>query len=447
MAQDARGPWSRESRLLLLTVALCAAVLLILARLRFPAAQRVEVTTPPLERLAARASYDALAADIERAAPAITANLIVLRVVPRASTEPRRIQDELSGTPGARRVRHVVAVRTSTDTAVAALDAQTRIDGIVGQPGPGGASVVNLDPIRGWARIRVPPASTPPVQHRQVPAIPGPLYVVVAEGTQAGATLRPVFLGQSASFTSREWSRPLLPLGGISVAPGALLFTLGGEWLGAAVMDGGGLALVEAGELLDVGARLSARQPGAVGDLGVSVQRLTHELGRATGVDRGVVISEVEPDGPATGTLDAGDVVTRLGDREVATPEDFLLEVAQHPVEEPLDVSFVRSGELHVAAVTPRPVAFGTRAEAVSLVHQPGIGTRVAAGGTDFFTGLEPGDVVVGSSETRAPTPAQLRAALAGPPAREFLALVVRRNGRQQVVAVPTTGGGNASSR
>jgi len=75
---------SRESRVLVLTVVVCAGVLLLMARLRFPEpapATPPEQSPAPLERLAARASYDALAADVQRVEPAIAPNLIVLRII------------------------------------------------------------------------------------------------------------------------------------------------------------------------------------------------------------------------------------------------------------------------------------------------------------------------------------------------------------------------------
>ncbi|HVB38288.1 MAG TPA: hypothetical protein VND92_07105, partial [Vicinamibacterales bacterium] len=53
---------TRETRLLLLTIGVSVAALLLLARFRFPAqAPIVNPAPPPLERLAARATYDELA--------------------------------------------------------------------------------------------------------------------------------------------------------------------------------------------------------------------------------------------------------------------------------------------------------------------------------------------------------------------------------------------------
>jgi hypothetical protein len=52
---------TRETRLLVVTLAVSATLLLVLAQFRFPAEERVQPVgpvTPPLERLAARATFD-----------------------------------------------------------------------------------------------------------------------------------------------------------------------------------------------------------------------------------------------------------------------------------------------------------------------------------------------------------------------------------------------------
>jgi S1-C subfamily serine protease len=256
-----------------------------------------------------------------------------------------------------------------------------------------------------------------------------------------------VFLGQGTRFDSVKWSRPLLPLGGIAISPGALLFTLDGEFIGAAVVDGGAPAIVDAGDLFDVAARLDANTEGTVGDLGVSVQRLTAELALATLVDRGVLVAEVDPGGPASTVLEPGDVLTMLAGQPVTDPREFLLNVAQRRADETLEVSFVRSGTAATATLRVRAAAPGTEADALSFVREPGVGTRVERGGRERVPGLQPGDIVTRAAATAAPTPAQLRALLARASASGFLTLVVRRDGRQHVIAARLAGGSDASPR
>jgi hypothetical protein len=111
-------------------------------------------------------------------------------------------------------MRHVVALRIKAVAAVAAIDGSTRIDGIVGASVPGTAAVTGVDPIRRIGRIRVPNSSAPPIPRVSLDSLPTPLYVVVVEGTQAGVTLRPLFLGRSDRYGSSRSSpvatRPII---------------------------------------------------------------------------------------------------------------------------------------------------------------------------------------------------------------------------------------------
>ena len=143
-------------------------------------------------------------------------------------------------------------------------------------------------------------------------ALRTPVYVVAVEGTQAGVTLRPVFLGRGDRFGSARWARQLLPLGGIPVEPGALLFSLDGEFVGSVVVEDGAPAIADARDVLDSVARLASAPSAVPSTAGVSVQFLTPELASATGAPRGVVVSEVDPGGPASGILQAADVIEAL---------------------------------------------------------------------------------------------------------------------------------------
>jgi S1-C subfamily serine protease len=338
-------------------------------------------------------------------------------------------------------------MRISADTALAPIGAQSRVEGIVGDHAAAAPAVLGMDPVRGWALVRVPASTEPVSQLRPISSLPTPIYVVVAEGTQAGATLRPVFLGQGTRFDSVKWSRPLLPLGGIAISSGALLFTLDGEFIGAAVVDGGAPAVVGARDLFDAAERLTANAEGTVGDLGVVVQRLTAELALATRVDRGIVVADVDADGPASTVLAPGDVLTMLAGQPVTDPGEFFLQVAQRRVDENVEVSFVRSGTAAKAMLTVRAASPVAETEAMSLVREPGLGTRVERGGRERVPGLQPGDIVTRAAATAAPTPAQLRALLAQASTSEFLTMVVRRDGRQRVVAARVPVGSNATTR
>ena len=437
---------SRESRLLLLTVAVCVAVLLVLARVRFPEAPlAVDTAALPLERLAGRASYDALAADVQRVEPMIGPSLVVLRVAPRVPAGPLDIRDVLARPESPSGVRHVVALRVGADTALAALDADARIDGIVG--GSGGAQVLAADPVRRIARLRVPEAAVRQIPQLPLASLPTPVYVVVVEGTQAGVTLRPAFLGRGDRFGSVRWAQPLLPLGGIAVAPGALLFSLAGEFIGTVVVENGAPAIAGARDVLDVVERLGSSSLPPPLDLGLAVQALTPALSAALGAGRGVVVSEVHPGGAAS-ALQAGDVITAVDGWSTDDPDELLLRLASRQAGDAPAVVVVRGGE---STTVTLPLAAAAR-EAVpdvplALAVERGVGTRVEQGEGVSATGLLPGDVITRAGATEAPTPAQVRRLLAAPTPSGWTTVVVRRAGRQHVVAVPVAARSDAAAR
>jgi hypothetical protein len=455
MSESSSGRWrvSRESRLLLLTVAVCIVALVLLARLRFPASPPV-VESPaaapaPLERLAARASYDALAADIERVEPIIAPSLIVLRVAAPLPSAPRDVHDALVPSDAPPLVRHVAAVRIGRDIAVAAIDSGTRIDGIVGERTSGTASVLSVDPVRRIGLVRVPEAPVRQLPQLPLASLPTPLYVVVVEGTQAGVTLRPVFLGRGDRFTSSRWSRPLLPLGGIAVTPGALLFSLAGEFIGTVVMENGAPTIAGAQDVVETGERLAGTAPPVPANAGIAVQALTSPLRAALAVRQGVVVSNVDRGGPADGQLEVADVITAVGEWSTDSPDDLLLRLASQQAGDMVTMTVVRNGETRTAALVlqPTPVA-PAEATSIAFVTARGVGTRVIESSSGIAeSGLEPGDLVVRAGATRAPTAAQVRRVLAQPTPSGLALLVITRQGHQRVVAVPAGGRDDATGR
>lgn len=439
---------SRESRLLLLTVGVCAVVLLLMARLRFPQrAPAVDSSAPaPLERLAARASYDALAADIQRVEPMIAPNLIVLRVAPQLSSAPRDMRDALAPPDSPSIVRHVAALRINADTAIAVLDSGTRIDGIVGPSAAGTAAVLAVDRIRRIARIHVPDAAVPELSQVSLASLPTPLYVVVVEGTQAGVTLRPLFLGRGDRFSSSRWSRPLLPLGGIAVTPGALLFSLSGEFIGTVVIENGAPSIAGARDVIETGKRLAATTP-APTDIGIAVQPLTSALATALAAPRGVVVSEVHDGGPADGKLEPADVITAVDDWSTNDPDAFLLRLASYSAGDTVTITAIRNGEAQTMKVVLESAAAAASAVPVAFAFERGIGTRVETGGSLVVPGLEPGDMITRAGATKAPTPLQVRKALTQSTPTGLATLIIRRDSRQRIVAVPVIERGNATAR
>jgi len=224
------------------------------------------------------------------------------------------------------------------------------------------------------------------------------------------------------------------------VTRGALFFTLDGAFLGSAVVEDGMLAIVGARDLLDTAERLTS-MPAPPADPGLAVQPLTVALSFATGASRGVVVSEVFPGGPAAGVLEAGDVITELDGQTVDSPEHVLLRLGTSYGDEPVSITVVRNGETRSATLRGHrgPVPASTDDDALTFASVPGAGTAMTAvhPGSPFeAAGLSAGDLIVRAGNVSAPTPAQVRRAIADTDPGDFLLLAVRRDDRQRVVAV-----------
>jgi hypothetical protein len=440
---------SREVRLLIVTVLIAGSVLLLLARLRFPERPAaLDTSTQPLERLAARASFEELATQVARLETTVAANLIVLSLTSDDGPHPLRLAD-ISDERGADDDgRHVPALRIDAATAVACMPPSARIAGVVGRTDRIElASIIGRDVVRHVARVRVPEGSPPAVRPLALSALRTPTYVVAVEGTRAGVTVRPVFLGRSDRFTSARWTRPLLPLGGAPVTTRARVLTLDGEFLGCAVVDGGTAAIASATDVLDAADRMRA---GRLQEPGIAVQLLTAPVAAATGASRGVVVAEVLDGGAAAGVLEPGDVVVDLDGRPVGDPKSLLFDLAARLSEGPIKVSFVRGrqareGELQARAQTAATVQGEARFD-----HVPRVGTRVNTvpeGSPLAAAGLAAGDTIVAIGDRTAPTPAQVTTALRDTAGGRAVLVVVRRGTRQHVTAVRTDAVSDVAAR
>ena len=432
---------SHESRLLLITIAICVAVLLLLSRLRFPEAPPVvDASVPPLERLASRVSSDALTADVERLEALVSPSIVVLTAQAPSTPAPRRLADVIGESPAWSEARHVVAMRLDETTAVAVVPAGVRLRAVGGDPGPAvPATLIGTDPVRPVGLVRVPEAPARPVTPLPLSALRRPLWVVAVEGTQAGYTLRPIQLGRGERFTSPRWTSPLLPLGATTVAPGALVFSVTGDFLGVVVVDSGALAIADARDVLDLAARIGADGSPALTSLGIAVQTLTPELARATRAPHGVIVAEVEAGGPAAGVLRPGDVITALNELPVDDPDRFLLTVASLPPQT-VTVLIVRAGAPQALELTPAArVPPAETPVSVRFERTPGTGTRVVEDATDrglAAPALRPGDLVVAAGDEPDPTPVQIRRLLEAASPDAGVVFTVRREGQQFVVVV-----------
>lgn len=437
-----RASWfSRETRYLLLTMTVSVAALLLLARFRFPERQPVAVVPPPLERLAARATYDELAGVVSASRARVDTLVSVLKVTlpapqPQSVAQMLRRPAPLGEVPA-----FVPAVRTEAEAGVAFLPwPLAGHDLIVGDQK---VDVIASDPVLGVVLVRLPPPTGGTWSWAVENTISPGRYVVVVEGSRHGPSLRPVFLGRADEMPSPGWDRVLLVDQPLPGREGSLLFSLAGAFMGMLVYHGDTPALVTAATLRSVADRLKQGQP-APGDLGIAVQPLTAALKDATGAPEGVVVSWIDPSGPAAGQIGVGDVITWLGGFRTPTPAVFLTAVAQAGPGARLTVTLVREGNrqdvtLETVGHPIRPLAGGQADFGAALENSPGTGalvTAVTSGSAADSAGLRAGDIVTSFGDRARPRPADITGAFSQMKPGEWRFAGVARGPERLVVVV-----------
>ncbi|MBO0690495.1 MAG: PDZ domain-containing protein, partial [Candidatus Dormibacteraeota bacterium] len=87
-----------------------------------------------------------------------------------------------------------------------------------------------------------------------------------------------------------------------------------------------------------------------IGVLGVTV---TDEIARATGNPRGALVDQVVPGlGAASAGIRQGDVITRVGQRDVNSVDQMLVAVRDQENGSSVDVTYARNGSRHTTRVT-----------------------------------------------------------------------------------------------
>ncbi len=432
--------WPRETRLLVVTIVLSLAVLLTLARFRFPAEQPLTLPVQPLQQLAARAAFDDLSASVTRAVTRVRPSLVVVARAPTQEIARSVSLEDVLRHDGAEasadyvlglRFRPDLAVVVSAGRPLALRAADARL-----------LEVRRRDDLRGLTIIRVPPPSGD-WQPLDVATSPGPQYLLVAEAAAADLAMRPLFGSPGGQVTSAHWDVPLLALGQVQTAPGALVFALDGSFVGAVVRAGTGSALVPAQPLLAAATRAADTPPRVPATIGVHLQALDAMLAAATGADYGVAISAVDPGGPASGALRPGDVITAIADRAAGTPESALLLIAGLDVSRPAVVQGLRSGRPFSAAVRPRPLQNGD-----GLVPKASLGVSlrsssrgamvldVERGSAAHRAGLLTGDAITSVAGTAPVAPRQVIEAYAALQPGTHVVLGIERTGAPLLLAL-----------
>ena len=184
---------------------------------------------------------------------------------------------------------------------------------------------------------------------------------MVTETPAERFALRPVFVTSLEPVESVVWSDLIWMVPGPSaLVPGSFIFTNAGEFAGMVVEHGGRRAIVPAALVLAEGERLVGRVRSPAGDVGIHVQSLTPDVAAATGASAGVVVTWVNPAGPAAGIVAVGDVIETVSGQPVPTLEHWRVRLARLEAGETLALGVRGRGRLRdIQVLTPafaRPI-------------------------------------------------------------------------------------------
>ena len=245
---DAEQRSGREIRLLVLVIGVAVAVLLVLARFRFPAVDlsAIPQTPGPLERLAARATFDDLASTLADVTARVTPAFVVA-AIEKIPDKPER--KGVAPAPAASTRRWVHALRVRPEFLLIYVPAGMHVvavEGLSASP-----QVAVADEGRELALVPAPVAGAPTANFAGAATdFSGSTFVVAVEGAVGGPALRPVFVPRTDALFESRWSNTLLLVGGEpDLRAGAFAFTLDGRLIGLAVREDAGVAIVPAAAL------------------------------------------------------------------------------------------------------------------------------------------------------------------------------------------------------
>lgn len=420
---------SRETRRLLATVLLSVAALWILARIRFPERPPTpNPVAPILTQIAPRIAFEDLERTLFEIGPQVLPALSVVTVEAR-DAEPA----------GVSRAEVLAAIRLNSG-AIALLVQGSGVSGH-GLPTLARDRATGLTVLRQAAADEAARARPWTPQQQDYPR-----FVLATEMSQGRLSLRPVFVGPLRSRFSSLWSAEVWALPAhADVAHGTFLFTTTGSFVGVAAGSPSAAVIVPAAVFVSHAERLLAERPPAPGWLGIEVQPLTEEVRSAAGLETGVVVTWVGPEGPAAGKVVPTDIVQSVAGELVAGASDWEAHRASVAAGTRVVLGIRRRREradVELTAGTPPPptpaVVAAPRSLGIRLRRKPAVGAeivRVEEGSVGMRAGLRVGDVLTRVGEVEAPTPRQVTQAVATSPDAGLLVAVTRGH-RHLVVAL-----------
>jgi serine protease Do len=258
-----------------------------------------------------------------------------------------------------------------------------------------------------------------------------------------GISLRPVFVGALHDIDAPLWSEPIWALPNTTdLAPNTFVFTPDGAFAGLVVDVDDRLALVPGETVRSEVDRLRREGTRAWGQLGVEVQALTPAVATGVGARTGVVVTWVDPRGPAAEYLSVMDVIEALADEPLSTFAAWHARAARLVAGQTISLRVRRDHEVRTvmltaqAASTPGPPSLGLTMRSlqkggveVLVVAQASAGERA---------GIQPGDVITVVGDRDAPTPAQVRRLFSMATEARPLLIALTRGAAHHVLALET---------
>ena len=276
--------------------------------------------------------------------------------------------------------------------------------------------MVATDRASGLCVVRVPKASSTLSPTGWVPRLlERPQYLMATDASTQRITLRPVFVASLEPLPNALWAEPIWAIPQPHDIPvGSFVFTTGGELVGLVTEYAARRVIVPSSTVFAEAERMIKAPVAPAGDLGIHVQRLTTDLSSATGAAVGVVVTWVDPNGPAADALVTGDVIEASSGQAVQTPEQWRVRVARLGAGDVLTLRVRRYGELtEVSLTAPASALPPERTAALGMrMHRVSGGTAllaVDAGSAAARGGLAAGDVITRMGNVLSPSPAQIR--------------------------------------
>ena len=415
---------SRETRLLLTIVLISLAMLWVLARIRFPGRAATPNPVPPvLAQLAPPSAFEDMTSTVARLAPHVES--VVSAIV-------------LANDGGSGSSAPAQALRFRDDLAIALTSERDTARTIDGAP----IEVTARDPATGLSllRVRGNESAAPDIWSSR--GLQNPRFLIASDAATGGVSLRPVFIGSLNSIASPRWAGSLWAVPyGVDLRAGTFLFTVDGELAGLAITHDEHTAIVPGELLVTAIDRLTHQPTQNTVSLGAEVQGLTPTLVTALEARSGIVITWVDPAGPAAGILSPLDVVERVNGIAVTSPDQWESQMIGLSDGGTAVLDVRRQGEPDQVRLIARRKMVSTDDPVLGLTFRtvPKVGAEVVQvlpRSAGAHADIRVGDIITTAGDVGNPSAAQILKLFAAASKGGSLVVVLTRGQDHRVVAI-----------